>query len=76
MIPLCVQGLVFMLMVLSPEDVSKVRVGSLTDAGMDCLRHIRDVFGVTFKIKPDPATRTVLLSCMGVGYTNFAKKVT
>mmetsp|Transcript_10871 Transcript_10871/g.37881 ORF Transcript_10871/g.37881 Transcript_10871/m.37881 type:complete len:396 (-) Transcript_10871:56-1243(-) len=72
----CSQSLVFMLMVLSPEDVSKVRVGSLTDAGMDCLRHIRDVFGTTFKIKADPATRTVLLSCLGTGYINYAKKVT
>lgn len=43
---------------------------------MECLRHIRDVFGVTFKIKPDPETKTVLVSCLGVGYTNYAKKVT
>lgn len=40
------------------------------------LRHLRDVFGITFKIKPDPATKTVFLSCLGTGFKNLAKKVT
>lgn len=40
------------------------------------LRHLRDFFGITFKIKPDPATKTVFLSCLGTGFKNLSKKVT
>ena len=58
------------------QDVSKVRFGALTPHAVECLRHIRDFFGVTFKLEADQETRTVLLTCLGLGYTNFAKKVT
>jgi RNA 3'-terminal phosphate cyclase-like protein len=40
------------------------------------LRHLRDFFDITFKIKPDPETKTILLSCLGLGFKNQAKKVT
>jgi hypothetical protein len=40
------------------------------------LRHIRDFFGVVFRIAEDAETSTTTLSCFGVGYKNFAKKVT
>lgn len=40
------------------------------------LRHLRDFFGITFKIKPEPATKTVFLSCLGIGFKNLSKKVT
>ena len=61
---------------LPPQDVSKVRFGALTPHAVECLRHIRDFFGVTFKLDADQESRTVLLTCLGLGYTNFAKKVT
>ncbi|KAE9351238.1 putative RNA 3'-terminal phosphate cyclase-like protein [Phytophthora fragariae] len=70
------QALVLLLMALGPEDVAKVRFGKLTPYSIECLRHLRDFFGITFKIKPDPETKTVLLSCLGVGFKNLAKKVT
>ncbi|RLN72479.1 hypothetical protein BBJ28_00001051 [Nothophytophthora sp. Chile5] len=70
------QALVLLYMALSPEDVSKVRFGKLTPYSIQCLRHLRDFFGITFKIKPDPETKTVLLSCLGTGFKNLAKKVT
>lgn len=47
------QSLILILMVLTPEDVSKVRFGSLTPQAMDTLRIIRDAFGVVFRIKED-----------------------
>lgn len=64
------------MMVLGPEDVFKVRTGPLSDNAIACLRHIRDVFGVMMRIKADPDTGTVLLSCLGTGYINLAKRVT
>eukprot|EP00644_Phytophthora_capsici_P004345 jgi/Phyca11/7190/fgenesh1_pm.PHYCAscaffold_17_\ len=70
------QALVLLLMALGPEDVAKVRFGKLTPYSIECLRHLRDFFGITFKIKPDPETKTVLLSCLGVGFKNLSKKVT
>jgi hypothetical protein len=47
------QPLVFSLMLLSPEDVSRVRIGQLGAAGMATLRLIREFFGVVFKLQPD-----------------------
>ena len=64
-----------LLMLLATEDVSKVRLGRLAQLTVDCLRLYREFFGVTFKVQPDPATKTVLLSCLGTGYSNIAKRV-
>lgn len=70
------QSLMMMLMVLCPEDVSKLRVGKLSAFSVQTLRHLRDFFGIMFKITPDPANSTVLLSCLGVGYKNVARRST
>ena len=40
------------------------------------LRDLQTFFGVTFKITPDPANTTVLLTCLGVGFLNMNKRVT
>eukprot|EP00051_Salpingoeca_urceolata_P016461 m.218478 g.218478 ORF g.218478 m.218478 type:complete len:370 (+) comp18683_c0_seq5:254-1363(+) len=63
------------LMVACPEDVSKVRVGKLSAFAIQHLRDLRAFFGVKFKIKADPETKTTLLSCMGIGYKNVNKKI-
>eukprot|EP00744_Colponema_vietnamica_P016882 GILI01023708.1.p1 GENE.GILI01023708.1~~GILI01023708.1.p1 ORF type:complete len:359 (+),score=75.32 GILI01023708.1:47-1123(+) len=68
------QWLMLHFMVLSPEDVSKIRLGKLSPYCIQYLRHIRDFFGVVFKIRPDPSNGTVLLSCLGIGYKNIARK--
>jgi RNA 3'-terminal phosphate cyclase-like protein len=75
------QSMALLLMLLCPEDVSKVRLGKLTPHTIACLRLYKEVFGVMFKIKPDKAqgnndsdAHTVLLSCLGIGYTNFARQ--
>ncbi|KAJ1960282.1 hypothetical protein GGI12_003886 [Dipsacomyces acuminosporus] len=68
------QWLALLLMVLGPEHASKTRIGKLTPFSIQYLRDIREFFNITFKIKPDPETSTVLMTCMGSGYINVGKK--
>jgi RNA 3'-terminal phosphate cyclase-like protein len=68
------QSLFCLLMALGPEDVSRLRVGKLSPHAVATLRLIRDFWKVQFKITPDPETRTVVLSCLGVGFINMARK--
>jgi len=70
------QSLVLQIMAVGPEDAACVRFGCLTPYSMHTLRHIRDFFGVTFKIKADDKSDTVLLSCMGTGQHNMNRKFT
>lgn len=69
------QGLLFILCALCPQDVSKIRVGKLTPYSIETLRHIKDFLGVTFIIKPDPSTHTVVLKCVGCGLKNLSRKI-
>ena len=70
------QPLIFTLMCLSPEDVSRVRVGAeLTDDAIGTLRLLREFFGVSFQIETD-ADGSVLLACRGVGFKNLSQRVT
>eukprot|EP00466_Bigelowiella_natans_P015585 jgi/Bigna1/34044/e_gw1.4.52.1 len=68
------QGMMCVLMALSPEDVSRLRIGKLSKPAIDILRLLQTFFGVTFMIKPDNKTNTVLLSCVGAGFQNFSRK--
>jgi RNA 3'-terminal phosphate cyclase-like protein len=68
------QSLMLLLMAAGPEDVSKIRLGKLTDYTIEFLRHIQQFFGVTFKIEPEPETKTVLLTCLGAGFKNLSRK--
>ena len=91
------QALVLQLMVVGPEDVSKIRVGELTDTTIMTLQLLRDAFGVVFKIKAGSESqvkdgisdssssknmssnsedRSVLLSCLGIGFKNVFRRVT
>lgn len=49
------QPLVLTLMALCPEDVSRVRLGSVTPAAVATLRLLRAFLGVTFKLTPEVA---------------------
>ena len=69
------QPLALMLMALGPEDVSRLRLGALTPFSVDLLRLLRDFFGVTFQIDPEP-DGSVLLTCRGVGFKNLSKRTT
>jgi len=68
------QSLFCLLMAMGPEDVSRVRVGKLSPHAVATLRLIRDFWKLQFKITPDPATKTVILSCLGTGFVNMARK--
>lgn len=82
------QSLALLLMALGPTDISKYQLGTLTPYTIEFLRHLRDFFGVTFKIDMDKKIPSeddteslrvggdkVLLTCLGVGYLNLSKKV-
>ncbi|XP_058732047.1 probable RNA 3'-terminal phosphate cyclase-like protein isoform X2 [Vicia villosa] len=69
------QGLLFLLCALCPQDVSKVRVGKLSQDGVKTLRNIRDLLDVKFIIKPDPDTQSVILKCVGCGMRNLSRKI-
>ncbi|CAM9740500.1 unnamed protein product [Ectocarpus sp. 12 AP-2014] len=70
------QSLAMLLMVLCPEDVSRLRIGKLTRYSVTYLRHLRDFFGAYFRLKPDPQTSTVLVSCQGIGFKNLSRGAT
>ncbi|KAL1426702.1 hypothetical protein MTO96_003301 [Rhipicephalus appendiculatus] len=70
------QGLAALCMCLGPPDVSKCIVGPLTPYTIQMLRHLRDFFGVTFKVEgdcPGEGAPKVQLTCVGVGFSNLAK---
>eukprot|EP00741_Cyanophora_paradoxa_P006305 tig00000989_g6112.t1 len=69
------QGTMLLLMALGPEDVSKIRLGKLSPYTVELLRHIRQFFSVTFKVKVDPESDTLLASCLGAGFTNMSRRV-
>ncbi|KAL2608578.1 hypothetical protein R1flu_027151 [Riccia fluitans] len=69
------QGLLFILCALTAEDVSKVRVGKLSPYGIQTLRLVKEFLGVQFSIRADPASSTVILTCVGSGYKNLSRKV-
>jgi len=70
------QSLFLLFMVLCPEDVSRLQLGSLGRHSIQTLRLLKDYFGVMFKIKEDKVTNTVLLSCLGSGFKNVNRRMT
>ena len=70
------QSLVLLLMCLGPEDVARIRLGTLSQYTIQSLRLYKQVLGVEFKVKPDHDTKTVIMSCLGTGYRNMAKAST
>ena len=67
------QSLALLWMLLTPEDVSRIRIGTLSQYTIESLRLFQQVFGVEFKVKADQESKTVLMSCLGTGYRNMAK---
>jgi RNA 3'-terminal phosphate cyclase-like protein len=80
-----IAALVLLYMCLTPEDVSRIRLGALSPHTIASLRLYQQAFGVEFKITPQynnndgdgaTTTKTVLLSCLGTGYRNMARAST
>jgi RNA 3'-terminal phosphate cyclase-like protein len=70
-----IQPLVFMLMAFTPQHVSRVRIGKLSKSSIDRLRLIHQFTGVKMQLQEDEATKTIVCSCMGVGYENVQRKL-
>lgn len=86
----CVDGghqfLVLLFMALTEKNVSSVRFGPLTPYSISFLKNIKLFFGVVFKIKVDNIDTdetgnkkglgsTLILSCLGVGFTNMNRSI-
>ncbi|KAF2076023.1 hypothetical protein CYY_002683 [Polysphondylium violaceum] len=67
------QSLALLFMVLCPEDISKIRLGKITPYTIEYIRNLFDFFGVTFKIEPDQDSKTVVFTCLGIGFKNMAR---
>lgn len=77
------QWLVALYMALSQSNVSKCLVGPLSQYTINFLQHLRDFFSITFKLEnPDEdegdsiaGSTKVLMTCVGINYTNISKRV-
>ena len=67
------QSIVLLYMILTPEDISKVKFGKLTEQSVRFLRTLREFFGIIFKIVALEEENAVVLSCRGIGFKNFAR---
>lgn len=54
----------------------QVRLGPLTPYAVHTLRHLKDFLQVQFSMRPDTASGTIFLSCIGSGLRNINRKVT
>lgn len=70
------QSTALLFMCLTPEDVSRLRIGRLTPYTIEALRLYKQAWGVEFRLKADDETKTVVCSCVGTGYTNMARAST
>ena len=88
------------MMCLSPEDVSRIRLGPLSQYTVVSLRLFKEAFGVEFKLRVvedenagmnedleeddnygvnrrrERGQKTVICSCLGIGYKNMARAST
>lgn len=74
-------------MALGQKDVSKFVIGPLSEYTITFLQHLREFFGVTFKLDHQideddddengvsQGADKVILTCIGIGYTNLNKRV-
>ncbi|KAK9885908.1 hypothetical protein WA026_013782 [Henosepilachna vigintioctopunctata] len=77
------QSLAIVFMALGQKDVSKIVTGPLTEYAIGFLRHLREFFGITFKVEhyqPEESTEglgseKVSLTCVGIGYSNISRRV-
>jgi len=70
------QSFMFVMMCITPEDVSKIRIGTLSKYSIQTLRLLKQAFDIEFKVKPDEESKTVVLTCLGSGFRNMARAST
>ncbi|KAL1190728.1 putative RNA 3'-terminal phosphate cyclase-like protein [Cardamine amara subsp. amara] len=69
------QGLLFIRCALFQQDISKVRVGTLSPSGVETLRNINEFLGLNFDIRPGTTTWTLMLKCIGSGLIKLSRKL-
>ncbi|XP_021237290.1 RNA 3'-terminal phosphate cyclase-like protein isoform X3 [Numida meleagris] len=75
------QSLALLLMTLGQQDVSKVLLGPLSPYTIEFLRHLRSFFQIMFKIEmksPEEERKggeKVLMTCVGIGFSNLSKTI-
>lgn len=82
------QWIMMLYMSLGPKSVSKVVVGPLSQYSIGFLQLLREFFNITFKLDTfeedkdiedeeidEMASPRVVLTCVGIGYSNITKKV-
>lgn len=77
------QAVAILFMALGQKDVSKIVLGPLSEYSVAFLQHLRDFFGITFKLEHyetddddgSSGSDKVLLTCVGIGYSNLSKRV-
>ncbi len=74
-IAFALQGMLLLFCALGPEEISEVRLGPLSPYAVQTLRLIKDFFHVQFAVRPEPASETIFLSCVGAGLKNKSKRV-
>jgi RNA 3'-terminal phosphate cyclase-like protein len=70
------QSLALLLMCLGPEDVARIRLGTLSKYTIHAMRTYKQALGVEFKLTTDTATSTIVASCLGSGYVNMTRAST
>lgn len=81
------QWIMMLYMALGPKSVSKVVVGPLSQYSIAFLQLLREFFGITFKLDAFEEDKDmdeeelnagdsprVVLTCLGIGYTNISKR--
>ncbi|XP_055606727.1 probable RNA 3'-terminal phosphate cyclase-like protein [Uranotaenia lowii] len=84
------QWMVALFMALGQKDVSKFLIGPLSQYSIHFLQHLREFFGITFKLENASGeqdeegsdldeemsgSNKVMLTCVGIGYSNYSKKL-
>eukprot|EP00392_Amoebophrya_sp_AT5.2_P004687 g4695.t1 len=64
--------LIHYLTLAEEDEASRVRLGKLTPQTISYLRHVKEFFGVQFKMR-QLEDDSVLLSCVGVGLANLSR---
>lgn len=67
------QCLVLTLMAFNQRDVSKVKLGTLTVAAKQFLRHIKEFCGLVFHLDDRTEQPEVIALCQGIGYKNLSR---
>jgi RNA 3'-terminal phosphate cyclase-like protein len=61
---------------MGPEDIGKIRVGSLNPFTIEVMKDLKKFFGTVFKMTVDKGTRSILISGLGIGQVNVNKSIT